>query len=75
MCSRLEENVAEFVEDIEVVDQGFQVQENFEQGKLPSILQLCCYFPIHSIHNGFGKTIKTSSPMCEKIFFHPRLSS
>ena len=41
----LEENVAEFVEDIEVVDQGFQVQENVEQGKLPPNLQLCCYFP------------------------------
>ena len=37
----LEENVVEFVEDIEVVDQEFQVQKNFEQGKLPSILQLC----------------------------------
>ena len=36
----LEENVAEFVEDIEVVDQGFQVQENFEQGKLTPNLQL-----------------------------------
>ena len=41
----LEENVAEFVEDIEVVDQEFQGQENFEQGKLPPNLQLCCYFP------------------------------
>ena len=71
----LEENVAELVEDIEVVDQEFQVQENFEQGKLPSILQLCYYFPIHFIHNGFGKTIKTFPPMCEKIFCHPILSS
>ena len=31
----LEENVAEVVEDIEVVDQEYQGQENFEQGKLP----------------------------------------
>ena len=44
MCSRLQENVAEFVEDVEVVDQGFQAQENFEQGKLPHNLQLCLYF-------------------------------
>ena len=46
MCSRLEENVAEFVKEVEVVDQGFQVQENFEQGKLPPILQLCLYFEL-----------------------------
>ena len=39
----LEENVAEFVEDVEVVDQGFQVHENIEQGKLPTYLQLWCY--------------------------------
>ena len=44
MCLRLEENDAEFVEEVEVVDQGFQVQENFEQGKLPPKLQLCLYF-------------------------------
>ena len=54
----LEENVAEVGEDIEVVDQEFQVQETFEQGKLPSILQLCYYFQIQLLHNGFGKTIK-----------------
>ena len=41
----LEENIAEFVEDIEVVDQGFQVQEDVEQGKLPPFLQLYCYLP------------------------------
>ena len=41
----LEENVAEFVEDVEVVDQEFQVHENVEQGKLPPYLQLCCYLP------------------------------
>ena len=44
MCLRLEENVAEFVEEVEVIDQGFQVQENFEQGKLPPNLHLCLYF-------------------------------
>ena len=44
MCSRLEENVAEFEEEVEVVDQGYQVQENFEQGKIPLNLQLCLYF-------------------------------
>ena len=42
----LEEIIVDIVEDIEVVDQEYQVQENFEQGKLPSILQLCYYFPI-----------------------------
>ena len=47
MCSRLEGNIAEFEEEVEVVDQGYQVQENFEQGKLPSVLQLCYYFQIH----------------------------
>ena len=40
----LEENVAEVGEDIEVVDQEYQVQETFEQGKLPPNLQLCLYF-------------------------------
>ena len=44
MCSRLEENVAECEEEVEVVDQGYQVQENFEQGKLPPYLQLCFIF-------------------------------
>ena len=69
----LEENVAEVGEDIEVVDQEYQVQETFEQGKLPSSLQLCYYFQIQLLHNGFGNTIKTFSPMCEKIFCHPIL--
>ena len=45
MCSRLEGNVAKFEEEVEVVDQGYQVQESFEQGKLPPNLQICCYFP------------------------------
>ena len=40
----LEENVAEVGEDIEVVDQEYQVQDTFEQGKLPPNLQLCWYF-------------------------------
>ena len=44
MCLRLEENAADLVEEVEVFDQGFQVQENFEQGKLPPNLQLCLYF-------------------------------
>ena len=66
----LEENVAEFVEDIEVVDQGFQGQENFEQGKLPPNLQLCCYFPKDYTTKLFEKKNKTLSPMCDKIFCH-----
>ena len=40
----LEENIAEVGEDIEVVDQEYQVQEIFELGKLPPNLQLCLYF-------------------------------
>ena len=43
----LEENASKVVEDIELVDQEYQAQETFEQGKLPSILQLRCYFQIH----------------------------
>ena len=42
--SRRKKNIAKFEEEVEVVDPGYQVQENFEQGKLPSILQLCYYF-------------------------------
>ena len=44
MCSRLEKKFAEFLEEVEVIDQGFPVQENFEQGKLPPNLHLCLYF-------------------------------
>ena len=40
----LEENVAGVGEDVEVVDQEYQVQESFEQGKLPPNLHLCYYF-------------------------------
>ena len=40
----LEENVAGVGEDIEVVDQEYQVQDTLEQGKLPPNLQLCWYF-------------------------------
>ena len=36
----LEENVAGVGEDIEVVDQEYQVQDTLEQGKLPPNLQL-----------------------------------
>ena len=44
MCLRLEENIADLVEEVEVFDQGFEVQENLEKGKLPPNLQLCLYF-------------------------------
>ena len=59
------------------IDQEGEVHGHIaDPGKLPSILQLCYYFPIHFIHNGFfAKKIKTFSPMCEKIFCHPILSS
>ena len=70
MCSRLEENVAEFVEDLEVVDQGFQVQENFEQGRLPPNLKLCFIFEQGYTSKIFWKKNKTLSPMCDKIFCH-----
>ena len=69
----LEENVAEVGEDIEVVDQEFQVQETFEQGKLPSILQLCYYFQMQYYTMVLEKELKTFSPVCEKIFCHPIL--
>ena len=71
----LEENVTKLAEDIEVVDKEFQVQENFEQGKLPSILQLCSYFQIHLYTMFLEKQLKTFSPMCEKILCHPIFSS
>ena len=74
-CLRLEANIAEVGEDIEVVDQEYQVQETFEQGKLPSILQLCYYFQIHLLHNGFGKTIKTFSLCVWKDILPPYIIS
>ena len=70
MCSRLEENVAEFVGEIEVVDQGFPVQENFEQGKLPPNLKLCFIFEQGYTSKFFEKRNKTLSPMSDEIFCH-----
>ena len=70
MCLRLEENVADLVEEVEVFDQGFQVQEKFEQGKLPPNLQLCLSFRTRYISKIFWKKNKTLSPMCDKIFCH-----
>ena len=59
MCSCLEGNVAEFKEEVEMVDQGYQVQESFEQGKLPPNLQFMLLFSNKVIHQSFlGKRIK-----------------
>ena len=74
MCSRLEENVAEFQEEVEVVDQGYQVQENFEQGKLPPNLQLCCYFPTVLHIKAFQKRIKPCH-LCVMRYFATLLRS
>ena len=49
----LEENVAKFVEDIEVVDQGFQVHEKVEQGKLPPYLQTMLISSIKFTYQNF----------------------
>ena len=69
----LEENVAGVGEDIEVVDQEYQVQDTFEQSKLPPNLQLCWYFQTSYSSKIFWKKNKTLSPMCDKIFCHPIL--
>ena len=66
----LEENVAGVGEDVEVVEQEYQVQDSFELDKLPSNLHLCYYFQnIYSSKN-LGKRIKTLPPMCDKILCH-----
>ena len=54
----LEETVAGVGEDVEVVEQEYQVQDSFEQGKLPLT---CIYYTIFKIatHQKFsGKRIK-----------------
>ena len=63
-------NIVEVGEDIEVVDQEYQVQETFEQGNLPPNLQLCLYFGTIYTSKIFWKKNKTLSPMCDKIFCH-----
>ena len=66
----LEENVVGVGEDVEGVEQEYQVQDSFEQGKLPLT---CIYATIFKIvtHQDFsGKRFKTLSPICAKIFCH-----
>ena len=66
----LEENVTEVGEDVEVVEQEYQVQDSFEQGKLPPNLHVCYYFLNSYPSRIFWKKSKTLSPMCDKIFCH-----
>ena len=66
----LEDNIVGVGEDVEVVEQEYQVQDSFEQGKLPLT---CIYATIFNIatHQKFsGKRDKTLSTMCDKIFCH-----
>ena len=67
----LEENVAGVGEDVEVVEQEYQVQDSFEQGKLPLT---CIYATIfensYSSKSFLEKKNKTLSTMCDKIFCH-----
>ena len=67
MCSRIEENVAELEEEVEVAEQGYQVQESFEKGKLPPNLLLCYCFPTRLHIKAFWKKNKTLSPMCDNV--------
>ena len=75
MCLRLEENIADLMEEVEVFDQGFQVQENFEPGKLPPNLHLCLYFrtKVH-LKDFSGKEIKPCH-LCVISYFATLLRS
>ena len=66
----LEENVAGVGEDVEVVEQECQVQDSFEQGKLPLTCIYATIFEIATHQEISGKIFKTLSPMCDKIFCH-----
>ena len=66
----LEENVAGVGEDVEVVEQEYQVQDSFEQGKLPLTCIYATIFEIATHQKNSGKRIKTLLPKCDKIFCH-----
>ena len=66
----LEENVASVGEDVEVVEQEYQVQDSFEQGKLPLTCIYATIFKIATHQTVFWKKNKTLSTMCDKIFCH-----
>ena len=68
LCVHIRRKLAEVVEDIEVVEQEYQVQENFEQDKLPSILKLCYYFQIHLYTMVLEKQLKPFH-LCVKRYF------
>ena len=55
----LEENVAGVGEDIEVVEPEYQVQDSFEQGKLPLTCTYATIFRIATHQRFSGKRIKT----------------
>ena len=64
----LEENAAGVWEDIEVVEPEYQVQDSFEQGKLPLTCIYATIFEI-DIHQEFsGKRIKPSQ-LCVTRYF------
>ena len=54
----LEENVAGVGEDVEVVEQEYQVQDNYEQGKLPLTCIYATIFEIATHQEFSGKRIK-----------------
>ena len=66
----LEENIAGVGEDVEVVEQEYQVQDSFEQGKLPLTRIYATIFKIVTHQRFSGKKSKTLSPMCDKVFCH-----
>ena len=61
----LEENVASVGEDVEVVEQEYQLQDSFEQGKLPLTCIYATIFEIATHQKNSGKGIKTLLPMCK----------
>ena len=66
----LEENMASVGEDVEVVEQEYQVQDKFEPGKLPLTCTYATIFKLATHQKFSGKENKTLSTMCDKIFCH-----
>ena len=64
----LEENVAGVGEDVEVVEQEYQVQDSFEQGKLPLTCIYATIFKIATHQKFSGKRIKPCQ-LCVTRYF------
>ena len=64
----LEENVAGVGEDVELVEQEFQVQDNFEPGKLPLT---CIYATIFKLvfHQEFSRKRTKPCQLCVTRYF------